>query len=81
MMNLTHRSNADSEGILWMTAMRTGSLSVVTPFRYTRLLFGLALGVLVLHESPDMPMLLGCAMVIAAGLFLNWQGPKRPESN
>ena len=67
--------------IALMTAMRTGSLSAVTPFRYTRLLFGLALGVLVFHESPDLPMLLGCAMVIIAGLFLTWQGPKRPESN
>lgn len=67
--------------IALMTAMRTGALSAVTPFRYTRLLFGLALGVLVFHESPNMPMLVGCAMVIAAGLFLTWQGPKRPEKN
>ncbi|NBV87544.1 MAG: hypothetical protein EBS01_15035, partial [Verrucomicrobia bacterium] len=29
-----------------MKAMRTGEVATVTPFRYTRLLFGLSLGVL-----------------------------------
>lgn len=57
-----------------MTAMRTGSLSAVTPFRYTRLLFGVSIGVLVFNEQPDIPMLLGCAIVIGAGLFIGWQG-------
>ena len=57
-----------------MTAMRTGSIAAVTPFRYTRLLFGISIGVFIFGEQPDMPMLLGCAIVIGAGLFIGWQG-------
>lgn len=53
-----------------MKAMRTGSVAVVTPFRYSRLLFGIGLGVLIFGERVDGPMLLGCAVVITAGVFL-----------
>ncbi|WP_372840739.1 DMT family transporter [Phaeovulum sp.] len=50
-------------------AMRMGEVSVITPFRYTRLIFALALGVLVFQESPDAPMLIGSAIIIASGLY------------
>jgi drug/metabolite transporter (DMT)-like permease len=57
-----------------MKAMRTGSVSVVTPFRYTRLLFGISLGVAVFGERVDAPMILGCLVVIGSGLVVWWQG-------
>lgn len=57
-----------------MQAMRTGEVATVTPFRYTRLLFGLALGVTVFGETLDGQTLLGCAVVVASGLFLMWRG-------
>ena len=63
--------------IALVTAMRTGTLAAVTPFRYTRLLFGVSLGVFVFGERPDLPMLLGCAIVIGAGLYIGWQGKAR----
>lgn len=50
-------------------AMRTGEVSVVTPFRYTRLVFALILGVLVFDERPDVATLAGSAIVVAAGLY------------
>ena len=50
-------------------AMRMGEVSVITPFRYTRLIFALALGVLVFAERPDAPMLIGSAIIIASGLY------------
>lgn len=50
-------------------AMRTGDVSVVTPFRYSRLLFGVGLGVLVFGERPDLWTGVGSAMVLAAGLY------------
>ncbi|PKP68986.1 MAG: EamA family transporter [Alphaproteobacteria bacterium HGW-Alphaproteobacteria-4] len=50
-------------------AMRMGEVSVITPFRYTRLIFALALGVLVFGERPDAPMLIGSAIIIASGLY------------
>lgn len=54
---------------LLTAAMRSGEVSVVTPFRYTRLLFGSALGILVFGERPDLAMLAGSAIVLAAGLY------------
>jgi drug/metabolite transporter (DMT)-like permease len=50
------------------TAMRTGSIGAITPYRYSRLLFG---------EKLDAPMLIGCAVVIGAGLFIGWQNQRR----
>lgn len=57
-----------------MQAMRTGEVATVTPFRYTRLLFGLGLGVTLFGEQLDGQTLIGCAVVVASGLFLMWRG-------
>lgn len=51
-------------------AMRTGEVSAVTPFRYTRLLFALVLGVVVFGERPDPATLAGSAMVVACGILI-----------
>ena len=59
-----------------MIAMRTGSIAAVTPYRYSRLLFGISIGVIVFGEQLDAPMLLGCAVVIGAGLFIGWQNQR-----
>ena len=40
-------------------AMRTGQVAAVTPFRYTRLVFAMILGVLVFDEHPDSYTLIG----------------------
>ena len=50
-------------------SMRMGDISVITPFRYSRLLFSLILGAIVFGERPDAYMLTGSAIVIAAGLY------------
>lgn len=60
-----------------MRALRTGELTVVTPFRYTRLIFGLALGIFVFGEGLDMPMIVGSIIVVLAGLFNLWTGRPR----
>lgn len=57
-----------------MKAMRTGEVSAVTPFRYTRLLFGVALGIVFFGERPDQGVWLGSALIVASGLFLLWRG-------
>ncbi len=54
-------------------AMRTGEVSTVTPFRYTRLVFGVALGVLVFAERPDAATFIGSAVVVATGLYTLWR--------
>ena len=50
-------------------AMRMGEISVVTPFRYTRLVFALLIGVTIFGERPDALTLLGSAIVISGGIY------------
>ena len=54
-------------------AMRLGELSFVTPFRYSRILFALAISVWFFGERPDMPMLIGSAVVVGSGLYMLWR--------
>ncbi|MES0869939.1 DMT family transporter [Pseudovibrio sp. SCP19] len=51
-------------------AMRTGMVSVVTPFRYSRLLFGLLLGFIIFDESVDAMTLAGSAIIVLSGLYI-----------
>ena len=51
-------------------AMRSGQVAVVTPFRYTRLLFALAIGITVFGERPDAATLAGSALIVACGVVL-----------
>ncbi|MEM7321005.1 MAG: DMT family transporter, partial [Pseudomonadota bacterium] len=57
-----------------MKAMRTGQVSAVTPFRYTRLLFGVALGVIWFGESLTTQVLIGSGLIVLSGLFILWRG-------
>lgn len=51
-------------------AMRTGEVSAVTPFRYSRLIFGIGLGMLVFGERPDAATWIGSAIVVLSGLYI-----------
>lgn len=57
-----------------MKAMRTGEVSAVTPFRYSRLLFGIGLGVVFFSEHLDRTMWIGSALIVASGLYILWRG-------
>ncbi|MFQ3211341.1 DMT family transporter [Candidatus Njordibacter sp. Uisw_039] len=60
-----------SSGSYYTTkAMRLGEISVISPLRYTRLLFGMMVGVFILHEEVDQYMLLGSAIIVMAGLYV-----------
>ena len=50
-------------------AMRTGAVSFVAPFRYSRILFALVIGFLIFGERPDIWTILGAFITIAAGLY------------
>ncbi len=50
-------------------AMRIGDVSVVAPFRYSRIIFALIVGMLAFGERPDMWTLIGVSITIAAGLY------------
>jgi len=53
-----------------MKAMRTGEVSAVTPFRYTRLIFGVSLGVFFFNESLNYSTVLGTVLIVISGLFI-----------
>lgn len=50
-------------------AMRVGEVSLTVPWRYTRLVFAMLLGVLVLGERPDAATLIGAAIIVLSGLY------------
>ena len=50
-------------------AMRTGDVSAVTPFRYTRLIFAMILAVAIFGERPDAATWVGAALIVGSGVF------------
>jgi drug/metabolite transporter (DMT)-like permease len=62
---------AGAVGYLALTeAMRTGDVSVVTPFRYTRLLCCAVFGVVVFGETVSATDMLGAALIVGSGVFV-----------
>ena len=53
-------------------AFRSAPPSIVTPFEYTALLWGIAIDRVVWHVSPSARMCIGGGLVIASGLYLIW---------
>ncbi|MGC3939570.1 DMT family transporter [Roseobacter sp. EG26] len=64
-----------------MKAMRTGEISAVTPFRYTRLIFGVAFGVAFFGERLSTSMLIGSSLIVVSGLFILWRGKQVKLAN
>lgn len=50
-------------------AMRIGEVSAIAPFRYSRLVFAVALAVIFLGERPEAHVLIGSAIVVGSGLY------------
>ncbi len=59
--------------VLITLALRTGEVSAVAPFRYTRILFALALAWVVFEERPDVAVWLGLFIIVASGLYAFWR--------
>ena len=54
-------------------AMRIGEVSMVTPFRYTRILFAVLVSIVIFSEEIDSLTVVGILIVIASGLYLLWR--------
>lgn len=52
-----------------VASTRIGEAGVVTPFRYSRLLFAIIIGFLFFNERPDFLTLLGASIVIMTGIY------------
>ena len=61
-------------GYLMITmSVRLAEVSVVSPFRYSRLIFLLALGIWIFDERPDTAMLMGAGLIIVSGIYTMWR--------
>ena len=56
--------------LLLIASLRIGELSAVMPFRYSRIVFLLALGILVFGERPSLSMLTGATLIIVSGVYI-----------
>ena len=63
--------------LLSIMAVRVGELSVVSPFRYTGLIWALMLGLLVFGEWPDPLTMAGAGLIVATGLFTFYREARR----
>lgn len=56
--------------LLLIASIRSGEISVVMPFRYSRIIFLLILGIVIFNERPNLLMLCGTAMIIVSGIYM-----------
>lgn len=56
-----------------VAAMRSGEISFVSPFRYSRILFALVIGVSVFGERPDSLTLTVATVIVGSGLYTLWR--------
>ena len=50
-------------------ALRVGEVSAIAPFRYTRMVFALMIGIAFLGERPEMLTWLGIALIVGSGIY------------
>ncbi len=50
-------------------ALRIGEVSAIAPFRYTRMVFALAIAILFLGERPDLLTWVGIALIVGSGIY------------
>ncbi len=56
-----------------ISAMRSGQVSFVSPFRYTIMIWAIILGYLIWGDIPNNLTLLGISIVIGMGIFTFWR--------
>lgn len=56
--------------LLVTRSLKLAPVSVLAPFQYTLLLWGIVFGVTIFGDMPNGPLLIGSAIIVVAGLFL-----------
>ncbi|MGI9391256.1 MAG: DMT family transporter [Boseongicola sp.] len=59
--------------VLITAALRIGEISAIAPFRYTRMVFALAIAILLLGEGPDAMTWAGTALIVGSGIYAFWR--------
>ena len=57
-----------------ISAMRIGEVSAITPFRYTRLIFGLSIGYFIFDEHVGLYAGLGCLLIVLSSVVVVYLG-------
>lgn len=67
---------------LWTltTAMRSGDVSSVAPFRYSRILFALIIAYFAFDEIPDLMTWAGVTLIVGSGLYAFWRERRVAEA-
>ena len=56
-----------------VAATRDGNAAIISSFRYSRMIFALVVGYLMFAEVPDVPTLIGAAVIITSGIYTLWR--------
>ena len=59
--------------LLIIASVRAAEVSVVSPYRYSRLIFLMAFGIIIFDEQPGIWVLLGAALIVASGIYMMWR--------
>jgi len=69
---------AAASGLMMVTqSVRIAEISVVAPFRYVRIIYGIGLGIVVLGEVVDRYTIIGSLITVSAGLYIWMRENKR----
>lgn len=64
---------------LMIDSLRLGDASLVSPFRYTSMVWAAVLGFLIWGHLPDLWTVLGAAVIIAGGVYIIERSPPRAQ--
>ncbi|MGB2209176.1 MAG: DMT family transporter, partial [Candidatus Puniceispirillaceae bacterium] len=66
---------------LWGIALslRLADISAISPFRYSRIIFGIVIGITVFSEQIDSFMIAGSVLILGAGLY-SWYSETRADA-
>lgn len=59
--------------LLLIASLRSTEVAIVMPFRYTRIIFLLLVGIIIFGERPNVTMLIGAALIVLAGSYMFWR--------
>ena len=59
-----------------VAATRGGNAGIISSFRYSRMVFALVIGYVMFAETPDLPTLIGAAIIISSGIYTLWRETK-----
>lgn len=62
--------------MLLIASVRMAEISIVSPYRYSRLLFMMVFGIFIFGEKPNTLELVGSVLVVASGIYVMWRERK-----